>query len=109
MTIVNMEMPKSCHECPFGDVGHNNRWDVCIVDKHLLDYNTKMVDDNCPIKAEIPDNATNGDVIKAMFPNAKSKRNLASDILYFGRSQTMMRYTNEWWDAPYKSEKEDKE
>lgn len=54
----------------------------------------------------LPENPTNGDVIKIMFPDAKSKRNLAPDILYFGRSRTMIRYTNKWWNAPYKPESE---
>jgi hypothetical protein len=37
--------------------------------------------ESCPIKAEIPKDATNGDVIKAMFPNAeyKDRHNITID------------------------------
>lgn len=44
---------------------------------------------------EIPDNATNGDVIRALFPQ------------YY---QNILSYLDNtrWWDSPYKAESEDK-
>ena len=45
----------------------------------------------------IPDNATNGDVIKALFPNEELfEQGYAST--YYG----CMRFDTDWWNAPYK-------
>ena len=46
----------------------------------------------------IPDNATNGDVIKAMFPNSEY------EILYNTVSTDIdngLWFTLDWWNAPY--------
>lgn len=59
---------------------------------------------------EIPNNATNGDVIKAMFPNLEwigNDRNvdfyyLDSDTPYAPHLSTFQ----SWWNAPYKREGE---
>ena len=52
----------------------------------------------------IPDNATNGDVIKAMFPSM----NVANDQEWFIHLQdgkgNIIKTSKEWWDAPYKGE-----
>lgn len=58
---------------------------------------------------EIPDNATNGDVIKAMFPKGKVRREVSCthdktvfsfpDGTYFGAE---CRFNTDWWNAPYK-------
>ena len=41
----------------------------------------------------IPNNATNGDIIKAMFPNLVNSNLDLVDVLNNAKS---------WWDAPYK-------
>jgi hypothetical protein len=41
----------------------------------------------------IPDNATNGDVIKAMFPNSHMEYRMWTENTYF--------YETDWWKAPY--------
>lgn len=41
----------------------------------------------------IPDNATNGDVIKAIFPNTHMEYRMWTENLYF--------YETDWWNAPY--------
>ena len=51
----------------------------------------------------LPENPTNGDMIKAMFPNMmdscwKYKKYL-SDIC---GDYTAIEYTEDWWNAPYK-------
>jgi hypothetical protein len=47
----------------------------------------------------IPDNATNGDVIKAMFPNTEI---MITDERVFLRDGTIvMIYPLTWWNAPY--------
>ena len=52
---------------------------------------------------------TNGDVIKAMFPNAEISLNLytPSVDIFFG-GILMMRANMKWWNAPYKIESEEK-
>lgn len=61
------------------------------------------------------DGPTNGDIIKAMFPNVEIEEITGSfdkdKILGYrtwlgGHSQD---YFLDWWDAPYKTESEDKE
>lgn len=64
-------------------------------------------EDNCGIMAisiidgtPIPDNATNGDIIKAMFPDAEVILNRKNTIswMYKGMIKT---YPLNWWNAPY--------
>lgn len=52
----------------------------------------------------MPDNATNGDVIKAMFPNLKTGADpyIPSVDIYVG-GILMMRVDRYWWNAPYKA------
>ena len=48
----------------------------------------------------IPDNATNGDVIKAMFPNVKTE--LGVDKVIFARGlNNVTPFSEEWWNAKY--------
>lgn len=53
----------------------------------------------------IPEGATNGDVIKAMFPNFHT--NEMSHTIWVGYDD--MSFRKEWWNSPYKAESEDKE
>ena len=72
-------------------------------------------DDNCGLVHEadtinaivIPKNATNGDVIKALFPDAT----FYDDMFGYGYVYSdgvrcdesyMMTYSKEWWNTPYK-------
>lgn len=59
-----------------------------------------------PTVLTIPENPTNGDMIRAMFPNAEIFRRKEYDyqyvfvtILDMGNS---WKIRGEWWDAPYK-------
>lgn len=57
----------------------------------------------------LPDNATNGDMIKAIFPKGKVRREVSCthdktvfsfpDGTYFGAE---CRFNTDWWKAPYK-------
>lgn len=53
----------------------------------------------------IPENPTNGDMIKAIFPNCKLK------VLTDKKEVVALELKDvkEWWNAPYKAESEDKE
>ena len=52
----------------------------------------------------IPDNATNGDVIMAMFPNAKWYVNEDNEVFtdHVTLNDRFVRFNIDWWNAPYK-------
>ena len=57
---------------------------------------------------KIPDNATNGDVIKAMFPYSEAVYREKSDeadayvTLFIDDCDICQEYSLDWWNAPYK-------
>lgn len=51
---------------------------------------------------EIPEGATNGDMIKAMFPN--SHVNEMSHTVWVGYDD--MSFHRDWWNSPYRKEQE---
>ena len=53
----------------------------------------------------IPDGATNGDIIKAMFPNAKA--NVFVKEVGVKGLDTYSTFTKKWWNAPYEGGKEE--
>ena len=55
---------------------------------------------------EIPDNATNGDMIKAMFPKAPIKyEEFLIKIHFYEPAKIDITFHKCWWDAPYKENK----
>ena len=59
----------------------------------------------------LPDNATNGDMIKAVFPNCKDWKAKLEDndgevyevhFVQLPNSLTVNKYEESWWNAPYK-------
>lgn len=60
--------------------------------------------DNAPTvpAIPIPDNATNGDMIKAMFPTAEVKEKNNCYEVYFGIGTAIQFFNHQWWNAPYK-------
>jgi hypothetical protein len=56
---------------------------------------------------EIPTNATNGDVIKAVFPNIEfwEFKTTTSMCVQFNDFREIKLFPLEWWNAPYKTEK----
>lgn len=60
----------------------------------------------------IPENATNGDMIKAVFPNGKTIMTNGLEIGYRPakpNDKWIIWFMQDWWNAKYKSESEDKE
>lgn len=60
----------------------------------------------------IPNNATNGDVIKALFPSCELKEPMCNGCfeMYFDNilwNVSYMRVEKSWWDAPYGKELEE--
>ena len=47
----------------------------------------------------IPDNATNGDVIKAMFPNGTTAK--FATFMRFIDGEHYFNCSEDWWNAPY--------
>ena len=49
----------------------------------------------------IPDNATNGDMIKAMFPNADIEIHNITVYVIFDMHSNVISFDLDWWNAPY--------
>lgn len=54
---------------------------------------------------EIPEGATNGDMIKAMFPNAKKHESIEYHNILFAPSCHLECCNEDWWNSPYRKEK----
>lgn len=56
----------------------------------------------------IPNDATNGDAIMAMFPNAEKEYFSSTDTSIWFKHPMGCRiiFSNHWWYAPYKENKE---
>jgi len=60
------------------------------------------------ISIPIDENITNGDVIKALFPNASVYIDVFNNIhMNFDNDMPEIVYYKEWWNAPYKAESEE--
>lgn len=72
-------------------------------------------DDNCGLVHEadtvnaivIPEGATNGDVIKAMFPNIEIEEIDDELIVAYKLDVKGTPFYRVWWNAPYKAESEE--
>ena len=55
----------------------------------------------------LPNNATNGDIMKTVFPNLHFGRNsLSSEYIVFVNHHPLVSCSKDWWDTPYKIESE---
>lgn len=104
MVLLDMEAPKNCKDCRINVYGRCGALRTSVLQEMVNEERN----DDCPIKAEIPKNATNGDVIKAMFPNAeyKDRHNITIDKRNSenGELQLTGMADKEWWNAPYRRE-----
>ncbi len=57
-----------------------------------------------PKTVSIPKGATNGDVIKTMFPWVEVKEKNNGYEVYFGIGTASQYFNYQWWNAPYESE-----
>ncbi len=90
MVLLDMEMPKSCKDCRINTDGNGRCGLINSSCMYFAGHNTKPV--YCPIKAEIPKNVTNGDVMMAVF----------KEIQYWSDGKISAK----WWDAPWKGQEE---
>lgn len=75
------------------------------------DTNTsyEFMNGNYKVLYKIPDNATNGDVLKMLFPqSAYETSNGEFEYIWFSVNEyvNLWKIQKEWWNAPYKSESE---
>lgn len=71
---------------------------LCLVDIH------GDIEGDYDILHDFPRNATNGDMIMAMFPNAKA--NVFVKEVGVNGLDTYSTFTKKWWNAPYEGGKE---
>jgi hypothetical protein len=70
-----------------------------------MDIAIKAVKDkHCKSAILIPDGATNGDMIMAMFPNAKA--NVFAKEVGVKGLDAYSTFTKKWWNSPYEGGKE---
>lgn len=74
---------------------------IADVDCYVNDYD--LLIENSTL---FPDNATNGDVIKALFPNIEPiEAPLTKIYVYvYTKDHKCMRFDSDWWNAPYKEQ-----
>ena len=105
MVLLDMEMPKSCKDCRINTDGNGRCGALNSSCMYFAGHETKPV--YCPIKAEISKNATNGDVIKAMFLNTEFLINESlgeKGTVFFESDENVILYSLDWWNAPYRRE-----
>ena len=109
MILLDMEKPKSCKDCRINVYGRCGALRTSVLQEMVNEERN----DNCPIKAEIPKNATNGDVIKAMFPNITARFKNTDE--YTNKPRTvelsvgthiLTTISTDVWNAPWKGDKE---
>lgn len=62
----------------------------------------QVVEDLPPVKPTFPKGTTNGDMIKAMFPNVEVTEKNNGYEVYFGIGTATQYFNYQWWNAPYK-------
>lgn len=92
MLLLDMNMPKSCKDCRINVYGRCGALRTSVLQEMVNEERN----DNCPIKAEIPKNATNGDMMLELL---KEKE----DSIYPVEVGEMgIKVPVEWWNAPYR-------
>ena len=64
----------------------------------------KFLTDLIDVGTLVPDNATNGDIVKALFPNENYLFEQTSACTYYG---IKTRFDTDWWNSPYMAESEE--
>jgi len=69
-----------------------------------------MIEEESKSIIEIPEGATNGDMLKALFPQWDLREEIGYEYKLFGETHKFEGLVDaDWWNAPYKKESEDKE
>ena len=82
------------------DVANTALDDICYEGKTIREW-AKLI---CSL--DIPENPTNGEVIKALFPKAEiyiqEYKDFKCIVVWFENAQVSHDFTWEWWNAPFK-------
>jgi hypothetical protein len=101
-----MKIPENCWGCPMQRYSVRSDNHICVITGKLAEEIEER-SAFCPIKAELPKNATNGDVIKAMFPRNNMLVNEflgEKGTVFFESEDNVILYSLDWWNAPYRRE-----
>lgn len=98
MLLIDKSMPESCRKCDFC-VCHESyhivrKISICTASQkpifnEVIDCD--LIQNDCPILAEIKEGVTNGDVLEKLFPNMNWKLSLRG-------------FRQDWWDKPFSME-----
>ena len=98
---------KEIIDIPYGlkkSFDHENEWTALLCAEMAEILNNGIV---------IPDNPTNGDMIKALFPNTifstSTKDTISKAFIRPNGSVVINDYCDDWWNAQYKAEIEPQE
>lgn len=80
--------------------------DIFMQDKGLAISESQIANASTANAIPIPKYATNGDMIKAMFPNLIYHEGMNKERI-FDRDLIVGDVFNDWWNAPYKIESEE--
>jgi len=76
------------------------------VSNEVINANVIMLCNPLAVKKAvvIPENPTNGDVIKALFPDYKTEIEYER-VIFFKNDESWITCHPEWWNSPYKAER----
>ena len=97
MKLVDID--KCDREVFYKELGTKDGKDVCIFAETVFDMLEALPEVNA---IPIPEGATNGDMIKAMFPSVEVKEKNNGYEVYFGIGTASQYFNHQWWNAPYK-------
>lgn len=106
-----MNTERHCPDCRYWENGFCKNLELkpCYPQKGCDDFSkrNKLKNGYYDVLAKLPDNCTNWDMIKAMFPDAIKSNYVESDLvmqdyvtIYLGDYE--MRVSYDWCNAPYK-------
>lgn len=76
-------------------------YDMTKAQKKVIDADVDIVGKAIVEGSVLPDNATNGDVIKALFPNGSQVKGASIYVMNDNKSNIF--YNFDWWNALYKA------
>lgn len=106
--IIDMDIPKRCDDCRLCTYYGNGFGDCRLTGIEINRNVAKVRHPDCPLQEKkavvIPENPTNGDVIKAQFGNNPIDV-FIHDVNIREGLNVVAHFDREWWDAPYKAER----
>lgn len=75
-------------------------YDMIKAQKKVIDADVEIVGKAIVEGSVLPDNATNGDVIKALFPDGSQVKGAGIYVMNDNKSNVF--YDFDWWNASYK-------